>query len=66
MTVPPLPLAGAGALATDRHPGSRLNQPLLPAFFSNVHPRFRTPFASQALIGVVRPVTRTMRCSAEG
>jgi APA family basic amino acid/polyamine antiporter len=26
---------------------------LLPAFFSNVHPRFRTPFASQALIGVV-------------
>ncbi len=26
---------------------------LLPAFFSEVHPRFRTPFASQALIGVV-------------
>jgi len=26
---------------------------LLPPFFSNVHPRFRTPFASQALIGVV-------------
>jgi basic amino acid/polyamine antiporter, APA family len=26
---------------------------LLPAFFSSVHPRFRTPFASQALIGVV-------------
>jgi APA family basic amino acid/polyamine antiporter len=26
---------------------------LLPAFFSAVHPRFRTPFASQALIGVV-------------
>jgi APA family basic amino acid/polyamine antiporter len=25
----------------------------LPAFFSTVHPRFRTPFASQALIGVV-------------
>jgi basic amino acid/polyamine antiporter, APA family len=26
---------------------------LLPSFFSEVHPRFRTPFASQALIGVV-------------
>ncbi|MDR3536163.1 MAG: amino acid permease [Acetobacteraceae bacterium] len=26
---------------------------LLPALFSTVHPRFRTPFASQALIGVV-------------
>jgi APA family basic amino acid/polyamine antiporter len=26
---------------------------LLPAFFSEVHPRFRTPFTSQALIGVV-------------
>jgi APA family basic amino acid/polyamine antiporter len=26
---------------------------LLPAFFSQVHPRFHTPFASQALIGVV-------------
>jgi APA family basic amino acid/polyamine antiporter len=26
---------------------------LLPAGFSEVHPRFRTPFASQALIGVV-------------
>ncbi len=26
---------------------------LLPAFFSNVHPHFHTPFASQALIGVV-------------
>jgi APA family basic amino acid/polyamine antiporter len=26
---------------------------LLPPFFSNVHPRFRTPFASQALIGLV-------------
>src|SRR3984957_11984750 len=26
---------------------------LLPAFFSEVHPRFRTPFASQALIGIV-------------
>jgi APA family basic amino acid/polyamine antiporter len=26
---------------------------LLPAFFSTVHPRFRTPFASQALIGIV-------------
>ncbi|MGA3402238.1 MAG: amino acid permease [Acetobacteraceae bacterium] len=26
---------------------------LLPEFFSTVHPRFRTPFASQALIGVV-------------
>jgi basic amino acid/polyamine antiporter, APA family len=26
---------------------------LLPAFFSTVHPRFRTPFYSQALIGVV-------------
>jgi len=26
---------------------------LLPAFFGEVHPRFRTPFASQALIGVV-------------
>jgi basic amino acid/polyamine antiporter, APA family len=26
---------------------------LLPAFFSEVHPRYRTPFASQALIGVV-------------
>ncbi|HXA23624.1 MAG TPA: amino acid permease [Acetobacteraceae bacterium] len=26
---------------------------LLPSFFSTVHPRFRTPFASQALIGVV-------------
>jgi basic amino acid/polyamine antiporter, APA family len=26
---------------------------LLPAFFSSVHPTFRTPFASQALIGVV-------------
>jgi APA family basic amino acid/polyamine antiporter len=26
---------------------------LLPAVFSEVHPRFRTPFASQALIGVV-------------
>jgi APA family basic amino acid/polyamine antiporter len=26
---------------------------LLPEFFSKVHPRFRTPFASQALIGVV-------------
>jgi hypothetical protein len=26
---------------------------LLPPFFSEVHPRFRTPFASQALIGVV-------------
>jgi basic amino acid/polyamine antiporter, APA family len=26
---------------------------LLPAFFSEVHPRFRTPSASQALIGVV-------------
>ncbi len=26
---------------------------LLPPFFSNVHPRFRTPFASQALIGLM-------------
>lgn len=26
---------------------------LLPPFFSDVHPRFRTPFASQALIGLV-------------
>ena len=26
---------------------------LLPTFFSKEHPRFRTPFASQALIGVV-------------
>jgi APA family basic amino acid/polyamine antiporter len=26
---------------------------LLPAFFSEVHPRFRTPFASQGLIGVI-------------
>jgi APA family basic amino acid/polyamine antiporter len=26
---------------------------LLPSFFSTVHPRFQTPFASQALIGVV-------------
>jgi len=26
---------------------------LLPTFFSTVHPRFRTPFASQALIGLV-------------
>jgi APA family basic amino acid/polyamine antiporter len=26
---------------------------LLPVFFSRVHPKFRTPFASQALIGVV-------------
>lgn len=26
---------------------------LLPTFFCNVHPRFRTPFASQALIGIV-------------
>ncbi len=26
---------------------------LLPAFFSRVHPRFGTPFASQALIGVI-------------
>jgi len=26
---------------------------LLPPFFSNVHPRFRTPFASQALIGLI-------------
>ena len=26
---------------------------LLPAFFSEVHPRYRTPFASQALIGIV-------------
>ena len=26
---------------------------LLPSFFSAVHPRFQTPFASQALIGVV-------------
>jgi basic amino acid/polyamine antiporter, APA family len=26
---------------------------LLPTFFSTVHPRFRTPFASQALIGIV-------------
>src|SRR6201995_2223128 len=26
---------------------------LLPPFFSNVHPRFHTPFASQALIGLV-------------
>ena len=26
---------------------------LLPAFFGEVHPKFRTPFASQALIGVV-------------
>ncbi len=26
---------------------------LLPAFFSTVHPKFHTPFASQALIGVV-------------
>jgi len=26
---------------------------LLPAFFSTVHPRFRTPFASQALIRIV-------------
>ena len=26
---------------------------LLPSFFSEVHPRFRTPFASQALIGLV-------------
>jgi APA family basic amino acid/polyamine antiporter len=26
---------------------------LLPPFFSNVHPRFRTPFASQASIGLV-------------
>jgi len=29
---------------------------LLPAFFSAVHPRFRTPLASQALIGAVVPV----------
>ena len=26
---------------------------LLPAFFSKIHPRYETPFASQALIGVV-------------
>ena len=26
---------------------------LLPSFFSEVHPRFRTPFGSQALIGIV-------------
>jgi APA family basic amino acid/polyamine antiporter len=26
---------------------------LLPSFFSKVHPRFRTPFGSQALIGIV-------------
>ncbi len=26
---------------------------LLPSFFSTVHPRFQTPFASQALIGVI-------------
>jgi APA family basic amino acid/polyamine antiporter len=26
---------------------------LLPNFFSDLHPRFRTPFASQALIGLV-------------
>jgi amino acid transporter len=41
------------AVRPGAHPVLDFTDRLLPAFFSTVHSRFRTPFASQVLIGIV-------------